>query len=121
MIREGHEDIKFFIGTEVEHSPAFGMKTLFVVGLQDPAEIHAKALAYKCDHIYFGANQSFPKLDTNSNSWKAWENMVGLMLRSGHSGDHYYTCTLDIDVSCRSEEHTSELAVTSRSGMPSSA
>ena len=100
MIREGHEDTKFFIGTEVEHSPAFGMKTLFVVGLQDPVEIHAKALAYKCDHIYFGANQSFPKLDTNSNSWKAWENMVGLMLRSGHGGDHYYTCTLDIDVSC---------------------
>ena len=22
------------------------------------------------------------------------------MLRSGHGGDHYYTCTLDIDVSC---------------------
>jgi hypothetical protein len=100
MDRPGHEDTRFFIGTEVEHTPAFGMKTLFVVGVQDPAEIHAKALAHKCDHIYFGANQSFPKLDINSNEWKPWEDMVGLLLRSGHGGDHYYMCTLDIDVSC---------------------
>ena len=100
MDRPGHEDTKFFIGTEVEHTPAFGMKTLFVVGIQDPAEIHAKALAYKCDHIYFGANQSFPRLDTNSKQWQPWEDMVSLMLRSGHGGDHYYMCTLDIDVSC---------------------
>lgn len=100
MDRPGHEDTKFFIGTEVEHTPAFGMKTLFVVGIQDPAEIHANALAHKCDHIYFGANQSFPQLDTDSKLWKPWEDMVGLMLRSGHGGDHYYMCTLDIDVSC---------------------
>jgi hypothetical protein len=100
MDRPGHEDTRFFIGTEVEHTPAFGMKTLFVVGVQDPAKIHATALAHKCDHIYFGANQSFPKLDIDSNKWKPWEDMVGLLLRSGHGGDHYYMCTLDIDVSC---------------------
>jgi hypothetical protein len=100
MDRPGHEDTRFFIGTEVEHTPAFGMRTLFVVDVQDPAEIHAKALAHKCDHIYFGANQSFPKLDINSEEWKPWEDMVGLLLRSGHGGDHYYMCTLDIDVSC---------------------
>jgi hypothetical protein len=100
MYRLGHEDTRFFIGTEVEHTPAFGMKTLFVVGVQDPSEIHAKALAHKCDHIYFGANQSFPKLDINSKEWKPWENMVGLLLRSGHGGNHYYMCTLDIDVGC---------------------
>jgi hypothetical protein len=100
MDRPGHESVRFFVGTEVEHTPAFGMKTLFVVGIQDPAEIHAKALAYKCDHIYFGANQSFSKLDTNSKEWKLWEDMVSVMLRSGLGGDHYYMCTLDIDVSC---------------------
>jgi hypothetical protein len=96
MDRPGHEDTRFFIGEEVEHTPAFGMRTLFVVGVQDTAEIHAKALAHKCDHIYFGANQSFPKDDTAN--WKHWEDMISLMLRSGRGGDHYYMCTLDLDV-----------------------
>ena len=102
MIRDGHEDVTFFYGKEVEHTPMYGKYTMFVVGIQ-PLEDIAKSLTMgreQVEHIYFGANQSFPKLDTNSNSWKAWENMVGLMLRSGHGGDHYYTCTLDIDVSC---------------------
>jgi len=100
MNRDGHNNVDFFIGEEVEHTPAFGLKTLFVVGLQDPAKIQAKALAHKCDHIYFGANQSFPKLDTDSKQWQSWEEMIGVMLRSGLGGDHYYMCTLDIDVAC---------------------
>jgi len=100
MNRLGHESVRFFVGTEVEHSPAFGMRTLFVVGIQPTAEIHAQAMAHRCEHIYFGANQSFPKLDINSTEWKAWEDMISLMLRSGFGGDHFYTCTLDMDVSC---------------------
>ena len=28
------KDITFFIGTEIEKTPAYGLKTLFVVGLQ---------------------------------------------------------------------------------------
>lgn len=98
MDRPGHEQVDFFIGEEVEHSPAFGMKTLFVVGLQDPDKIHAMAVAHKCDHIYFGANQSFPADGTAD--WKSWENMIGLML---HGGDQYYMCTLDLDVSLAEE------------------
>ena len=98
MERSGHENVNFFIGTEVEHTPAFGQRTLFVVGLQNPAEIHAKAMAHKCEHIYFGANQSLPNLDVKSKSWQAWEEMIALMLRSGWGGDHRYTCTLDLDV-----------------------
>jgi hypothetical protein len=100
MDRPGHENVKFFVGTEVEHSPAFGMKTLFVVGIQPVEAIHAWAVAHKCDHIYFGANQSFPKLDVNNTEWKPWENMIGFMLQSGFGGGHRYTCTLDLDVSC---------------------
>jgi len=101
MDRPGHEDTQFFIGEEVEHSPAFGMRTLFVVGVQDPAEIHARALAHRCEHIYFGANQSFPKLEVNdADGWHPWEKMIELMLHSGFGGDHLYTCTLDLDVSC---------------------
>jgi hypothetical protein len=93
MIREGHENIKFFYGTEVEHTPAFGKKTLFVVGVQTADDIAANIQG--CEHIYFGANQSFPNIDTNDYvRWAQWENMILYFLQKG------YLCTLDIDVKC---------------------
>jgi hypothetical protein len=95
MDRPGHETVKFFIGTEVEHTPAVGLKTLFVVGIQNATTIMQQAQFHKCRHIYFGANQSFPKLDTNDgDSWRLWESMIKDCLDSG------YLCTLDIDVCC---------------------
>ena len=40
MDRPGFDNqVKFFYGTEVEHTPAFGKATLFVVGLQPVEEI----------------------------------------------------------------------------------
>jgi len=30
------EDVKYFVGTEVEQTPQYGKKTLFVVGINDP-------------------------------------------------------------------------------------
>ena len=33
------EGITFFKGVEIEHTPAFGKDTLFVVGMQDPEEV----------------------------------------------------------------------------------
>lgn len=94
--------VTMFVGTEVEHTPAFGMRTLFVVGIQNPAEIHAAAMAHECDHIYFGANQSFPKdIQINdAHSWGQWEEMIVTLLKSGRSQTHNYKCTLDIDVGC---------------------
>lgn len=91
----------FFVGTEVEHTPAYGKKTLFVVGVQPVNEIERLlADAYlsfggTVEHIYFGANMSFPKLGVNDFSeWKAWTDMIVPFL------DKDYLCTLDIDVSC---------------------
>lgn len=92
MKREGHDAVKFFVGTEVEHSPAHGLKTLFVVGLQDVTEISLAAKQHACDHIYFGANQSFPKITTNDQIWFDWEDMISALLKN------HYICTLDIDV-----------------------
>jgi hypothetical protein len=93
MNREGHENIKFFYGTEVEHTPALGKKTLFVVGVQNVDDIAANIQG--CEHIYFGANQSFPNIDTNDYvRWAQWENMILHFLQKG------YLCTLDIDVKC---------------------
>ena len=91
MIRPDHnESVKFFTGTEVEHTPAFGMPTLFVVGIQEEEWIGYHLNGRR--HIYFGANQSFPNYDTNARGWLDWENMIGPFLDRG------YLCTLDIDV-----------------------
>lgn len=94
MDRPGHESVRFFVGTEVEHTPAFGERTLFVVGIQPVADILQHVRQTECTHIYFGANQSFPKLDTNSLEWRKWEDMIDPCLDQG------YQCTLDIDVAC---------------------
>jgi hypothetical protein len=101
MIRDGHDNVNFFVGTEVEHSPAYGMKTLFVVGVHDSQTImdivnESKTYADQTKHIthiYFGANQSFPNLAANnSGEWNRWENMIGACLMYG------IWCTLDLDV-----------------------
>lgn len=91
MIRQGHDDsVQFFTGTEVEHTPAYGKKTLFVVGVQDVTDIAARLQG--CEHIYFGANQSFPNPQINdAETWRAWEHMIRPFLTKG------YWCTLDID------------------------
>lgn len=80
--RDGHDNsTKFFIGTEVEHSPAYKQRTLFVVGIQPVEEILARALNNKCPHIYLGANQSFSP--QTSDDWDAWDKMVMPLLREG--------------------------------------
>jgi hypothetical protein len=101
MNRPDFDDIKFFIGTEVEHTPAFGKKTLFVVGVQDIADIEDMLndpftkINTPVEHIYFGANQSFPMLDENDYvNWSQWETMIDHFLQAG------FLCTLDIDVQC---------------------
>jgi hypothetical protein len=93
MNREGHNNVKFFTGIEVEHTPAFGKKTLFVVGLQSVTSIEEQLDG--CEHIYFGANMSFPSSIRTNDAvfWTPWENMIKHFLLHG------YQCTLDIDVS----------------------
>ena len=104
MDRPGHELAKFFIGTEVEHTPAYGKRTLFVVGLQSHQrilEIIQEHRSYTdsdqhIEHVYFGANMSFPKLATNDGAeWAKWENMIFSVMEKAD-----IMCTLDIDVSC---------------------
>ena len=93
MNRKDHENTAFFTGTEVEHTPALGKKTLFVVGVQTTDDIAAHIQG--CEHIYFGANQSFPNLAINdADAWWAWEDMITTFLKKD------YLCTLDIDVRC---------------------
>jgi hypothetical protein len=52
-------DVVFYVGEEIEHTPAYGMRTLFVVGIQDPDEILRLAKLNQVEHVYFGASASF--------------------------------------------------------------
>jgi hypothetical protein len=80
---------KFFVGDEVEHTPAYGLKTLFIVGIQTTEAIH-----YRLDtteditHIFFGANHSFNP-DTPG-AWLNWNNTIAHFLKTGK------LCSLDI-------------------------
>lgn len=104
MNRQGHETVKFFVGKEVEHSPAYGMRTLFVIGVHDGVDVVAMAKRHDCKHIYFGANQSFPNPGINdSETWNQWESMIGIAL------SYSFWCTLDIDVSAAEGLHESSL------------
>jgi len=73
MKREGHDNVDFFVGTEVERTPAFGMKTLFVVGIQPVDSIGSRLLQVQ-QHIFFGANHSFDPKDALE--WQRWESMI---------------------------------------------
>ena len=46
------ESVNFFVGTEVEHTPQYGKKTLFVVGLQNIEDIIEYAEKQNLHHIY---------------------------------------------------------------------
>lgn len=87
------DDATFFIGTEIEKTPAYGLRTLFVVGVQSSDAIVKLALNNDCRHIYFGANQSFRTGGVNDiDVWQPWETMIGDCLEKD------FWCTLDLDV-----------------------
>lgn len=83
------DDVIFFTGNEIEHTPAYGMKTLFVVGIQPVEEIASRLIG--CQHIFFGANHSYdPKYHEDH---KQWEDMIMHFLNLD------YWCSLDIPMS----------------------
>ena len=87
------EDIIFFTGVEIEHTPAYGKKTLFVTGVQ-PVEAIALNLQ-GCEHIFFGANHSFHP--ATYDNWKSWETMIEFFL------EKEYLCSLDIPIALAEE------------------
>ena len=90
------ETVTFFVGEEVEKTPAFGYKTLFVVGLQDVKEIEKNYNKEGCQHIFFGANHSYKDLD-NKNVWNEWEYMIDYFLKKN------ILCSLDIPITLAEE------------------
>ena len=97
----------FFIGQEVEHTPAYGMNTLFVVGVQ-PVDAIQRILDDKnalldtskhIRHIFFGANHSFNPQTPQEH--KQWESMIFHFLRQD------ILCSLDIPINQVEEFHES--------------
>jgi hypothetical protein len=88
-------NVVFFTGVEVEHTPAYGMRTLFVTGLQSVEDIASHLQG--CEHIFFGANHSY-KPGAGS-LWKEWEDMIMFFLDKG------YLCSLDIGMEEVEEFH----------------
>ena len=79
-----------FTGVEVEKTPAYGMQTLFVDGVQDIETIMHYYNEHKCTHIFFGANHSFNP--TNPDHWDTWEDYILEFVKEG------YLCSLDIPI-----------------------
>lgn len=99
------DNVIFFIGNEVEHTPAFGMRTLFITGIQpfdDIEHILSDQNSYNdtskhIKHIFFGANHSFNP--QNNLEWQRWESMITRFLNKD------YLCSLDIPMSAVEEFH----------------
>ena len=68
MTRLTHEwpekEPNFFTGIEIENTLAKGLKTLFVIGVQDPIDVINTASAQNVAHIYLGANHSYSRFST---------------------------------------------------------
>jgi hypothetical protein len=93
------DDIQFFTGIEVEHTPAFGLQTLFVTNVHPVEEIQDwlddfnsyEDTTKHIKHIFFGANHSFHP--ANNLEWQRWESMMEYFLKKD------YLCSLDIPIS----------------------
>lgn len=81
------EAAELFTGIEVEHTPAHGMLTLFVVGIKPIDRLWEICSDRKIKHIYLGANHSF-----DGENQGTWEKLILGLLDLG------YWVTLDLDV-----------------------
>ena len=99
MLRQyetGHSsNVTFFTGVEVEKTPAFGLKTLFVTGTHPCDVIQKYYDDEQCEHIFFGANHSFEPV--KHAEWESWERMIKAFLAAGK------LCSLDIPISYAEE------------------
>ena len=87
------DNVKYFTGNEVEHTPAYGMYTLFVTGVQPVIHIEEMLLQYnQIEHIFFGANHSL-----QGKVGPGWSDMIKYFLHKD------YWCSLDIPIDCAEE------------------
>ena len=90
-------NVSFFIGYEVEHTPAWGMQTLFVNGIHSTSSIFDEIKCANIEHIFFGANHSYNPQSPDEHD--LWESMIKVFLNEG------YLCSLDIPINQVEEFH----------------
>jgi hypothetical protein len=78
------QDVVYFTGYEVEHTVAYGMFTLFVVGTPPLEEILAQAQQHDVKQIYFGTSQSFNPKDISQEEYSAWDEVIVGCLDAGY-------------------------------------
>ena len=92
------DNVKYFTGNEVEHTPAYGMYTLFVTGVQPTIHIEEMLLQYdQIEHILFGANHSLQGKVGPAHTHRplaCWSDMIKYFLHKD------YWCSLDIPIDC---------------------
>jgi hypothetical protein len=86
------QGVVYFTGYEVEHTVAYGMFTLFVVGTPPLEEILAQAQQHDVKQIYFGTSQSFNPESISHEEYRAWDDVILGCLKED------YWVTLDFDV-----------------------
>lgn len=86
------QGVVYFTGYEVEHTIAYGMKTLFVVGTPSWEGISKQAIKHDCKHIYYGTSQSFNPNAVTQAEYKHWDDVILPALKQG------YWVTLDFDI-----------------------
>lgn len=91
--------VVFFTGIEIEKTPAYGMRTLFVVDVHSPIVIADLANKHECTHIFLGANHSFDPAKSMilngfdlHNAMERWDGMIIPLLKQG------FLVSLDFDV-----------------------
>jgi len=82
------EGVEFFTGVEIEKTPAYGMKTLFVTGIHSYAKVKQHIANEQIEHVFFGANHSYNP--TTAEEFDIWDTMIGVFLKEG------VLCSLDI-------------------------
>jgi hypothetical protein len=87
----------FFVGDEVEHSPMFGKRTLFVVGPHTAETVLELAETNNVEHIYLGSQQSFHPV--NVYEWAQWDEMIRPLLVKD------WFVSLDIDITYAKDLH----------------
>lgn len=83
------KDAVFFTGDEIEHTPAYGKRSLFVVGLQSLDDITEQCALERCDHVYLGANHSYKP--ENFAEIELWNDLIANLLHLN------MWVTLDVD------------------------
>ena len=69
-----HNDVVYYIGTNVEKTLAYGMKTLFLTQIRPPKMVADIAEDRECTHVYIGPGGTFRP--STKEHWQQYDEIV---------------------------------------------